>query len=158
MVDLAAFPGKIWPAVAPPVPLLVGQAAAAVLARRATQFTLATKNKKQKKTMPSTPTKRIKPLCSTPNYKKKKKKTLDLWPWQPTWDDGVSTGAVNQHFALRTGAPGAGGVEQTHEVAGHPETRVGCCGESESESGSRVASTLKGTTTNLFSKSGLAPE
>lgn len=45
MVDLAAFPGKVGPAVAPPVPLLVGQAAAAVLAGRATQFTLAATNK-----------------------------------------------------------------------------------------------------------------
>lgn len=58
MVDLAAFPGKVWPAVAPPVPLLVGQAAAAVLARRATQFTLATKQKKKQRLQ-----RRLRDLC-----------------------------------------------------------------------------------------------
>lgn len=46
---------------------------------------------------------------------------------RPTWDDAITTGAIDQHLPLWTGTSGTRWVEQTHEITRHSEAWIWCC-------------------------------
>ena len=46
-----------------------------------------------------------------------------------TWDVDITAGSIEQQLPLWTGTPGPRWVEQTHEVTGHSQAGIRCCGD-----------------------------
>lgn len=71
-------------------------------------------------------------------------KSCNNKPWncnsRPTWDDDITTGAIDQYLPLWTGTSGTRWVEQTHEVTRHSQARIWCCGESKKPRAEKIIS------------------
>lgn len=56
---------------------------------------------------------------------------------RPTWDDDITTGAIDQYLPLWARTSGTRWVKQTHEVTWHSQAWIWCCGESTNKKGAK---------------------